>query len=391
MFFIAITLILFVPFVMFLILSQIKKFRKSREGLFYSALVFFALSALSIFIGGIYNIVAYDCQVEDYQTAIMENKKIIHLEEKSSELVLSFEKYLLKQYPEMEKQIFESLSPGAANEGLIALLGQYPELRSSEALRNLVNQTRSLFDELYRHKLYLEEIFKKMRYREVSPWVCFLPKIPKNLPNVLNQLTIKEMNEISLNNKIQFHLLFTIFFSIFGITLIGLGKIAAKSSELNLKEVMYWEGIVSFAIAFIFIIIGTLVNLVEYDNQLDRFEEVREIQCKIVHLEDKTFRLTTSFENSLSKKYVQMEKDVFASLSPSEANEKLFALLGKYPELKSTVTLNLLVTQIRGLNNEVYSYKLGFEELVKKIRYVKTSPWYVSMPKIPEEIQEIVY
>lgn len=147
------------------------------------AAVFFFVVVLLVFL--ITNFATYSGQIKRFEEIRATNQKIILLEEKYSSLAKSFSYYLAEKYPAYEKEMFEKISPASAEGNLLALLSQYPELRSSETLGKLVDQISALAGDLYEKKLSLEDICKTIRYKEKSPWILILPKIPENLKGII--------------------------------------------------------------------------------------------------------------------------------------------------------------------------------------------------------------
>jgi len=86
---------------------------------------------------------------------------------RANNLTEQFRSYLAEMYPAHEKDIFSKIEPGKLDIYLV----KYPELQASKTITELVQQVRSLQDDIYKQQLAYAETVRDMRYTVQSPWV----------------------------------------------------------------------------------------------------------------------------------------------------------------------------------------------------------------------------
>jgi hypothetical protein len=91
-------------------------------------------------------------------------------QDKAEMLTGEFVSYLANTYPDLERDIFSSISP----EELTVYMVKYPEIKSSETLIALVGQINSLQTDYYDTQIEIEEALAKIRFRKVNPWIINL-------------------------------------------------------------------------------------------------------------------------------------------------------------------------------------------------------------------------
>ena len=86
---------------------------------------------------------------------------------RADNLTKQFASYLAGVYPQHEKEIFSRIEPGKLDIYLV----KYPELQASKTIMVLVDQERSLQDDIYKQQITRAETIRNMRYNVRSPWV----------------------------------------------------------------------------------------------------------------------------------------------------------------------------------------------------------------------------
>ena len=119
------------------------------------------LSIVMLCIIIITNICGYINQLYDIESYSATQKKITLYEEKTKLLTIKFSQILEKEYPEHEKNLFESMTP----DNIDVLLVSYPEIKSSKTSIELVNQLLNLNNEIYQQKESLIELNKDIDFR----------------------------------------------------------------------------------------------------------------------------------------------------------------------------------------------------------------------------------
>lgn len=132
-------------------------FAQVMAGFFIINIVVFILISLITYSTNAYKI--EDLQkVKTYETI---------LAEKADVLTGQFTNYLVEIYPNLEKSIFEKISP----QNVSIYLVKYPELRSSETIRKLVDEISKLQDAVYQQKLDAAAIQRDINFYNKNPWV----------------------------------------------------------------------------------------------------------------------------------------------------------------------------------------------------------------------------
>ena len=140
----------------------------------------FFVGAILLLIGLINSMVAYSDQVQ----RSVELTKIASFEKtyqaRANNLTKEFAHYLAEAYPQHEKDIFSKIEPGKLDIYLV----KYPELQASKTITELVQQVRSLQDDIYKQQLSRAETVRDMQFTVRSPWVYqwMMPNIPIPTP-----------------------------------------------------------------------------------------------------------------------------------------------------------------------------------------------------------------
>lgn len=134
------------------------------------------------------------------------------------------------------------------------------------------------------------------------------------------------------------------------------------------------------------IIIGTVlfmasivITMFAYASQTSDFEELKRLdKYEQIYL-FKSEVLTKKFKKYLLDIYPQHEKDIFNKVKSQDID----IYLVRYPELKASETIKLLVGEIRTLQNDYYAQGLLKASVVKNITYRTKNPWlyYFLIPK----------
>ena len=163
MFYLYLILFFLILVFLFFFLTKKKKIDEDvGEGLQWISSI---LGAIVLLIFIIVNLAVYSSQLNRFE----------QIHRIQQEYIILTEKYL-----EHEKKVFTDIYSKKETK-LAAILIQYPELRSAETFIELTKKIHQITDEVYFKRLILEEIYRSIRYREISPWIFFLPPIPENL------------------------------------------------------------------------------------------------------------------------------------------------------------------------------------------------------------------
>jgi hypothetical protein len=105
-------------------------------------------------------------------------KRVVLNEEKYSILSAYYQKYLADEYPKLEKEIFNRISDSKPTE-LVALLQNYPELKTSIGFGDMIKRTSELVEDIYETKKYVDNELEDLDNILTNPWLIWKPK-----PNV---------------------------------------------------------------------------------------------------------------------------------------------------------------------------------------------------------------
>jgi hypothetical protein len=98
------------------------------------------------------------------------------------ELLAELKNYLGTVYPQHEKEIFKSITDAKPD---INLTLAYPEIQSSDVLKELSARIKNIYDNLYSLQRQIEDKCADIRYHNVSKWEVIKPEIPVALKKVI--------------------------------------------------------------------------------------------------------------------------------------------------------------------------------------------------------------
>ncbi len=115
----------------------------------------------------------------------IENRQIF--ENKMNNMTQQYKDILIKEYPNFEKSIFESMNPDDVSK-LTQLLTVYPQLKSSVTMNSYTDNIKELNDSIYSTDIKIRKIVKDIRWNFNNPWIItlFLPQVPNHLTNYIN-------------------------------------------------------------------------------------------------------------------------------------------------------------------------------------------------------------
>lgn len=136
------------------------------NGVGYSMILLIVLLTIGFIIASLVSSATNTYNLEDLQK-VKKYEQI--LTEKADVLTIQFTNYLAEIYPNLEKGIFDKISP----QNISIYLVKYPELKSSETIRKLVDEISKLQDAVYEQKLKEAEIQRDINYYHKNPWILF--------------------------------------------------------------------------------------------------------------------------------------------------------------------------------------------------------------------------
>lgn len=106
------------------------------------------------------------------------------MKEKAEVLRPVFAKLLSSRYPELEENIFNSM--GQHEAGLQGVATGYPELKSVQGFKALVEQMNQLYGDCYDRQLKIMDMIMVINRRTVNPFLfsSLLPDIPDDIAGI---------------------------------------------------------------------------------------------------------------------------------------------------------------------------------------------------------------
>ncbi len=129
---------------------------------------FLFFSVVAIAAAVISTMIAYSGQVSDFEDIKKFEQIAVVYENRATALTAEFTK-LAMDYLGHEKVMFDKMSPG----DVMVYMVKYPELNSSKNIRELVDQIRSMQDDVYKQQVEIEKKKKNIRYRLRNPWIFY--------------------------------------------------------------------------------------------------------------------------------------------------------------------------------------------------------------------------
>lgn len=141
------------------------------------------------------------------------------------------------------------------------------------------------------------------------------------------------------------------------------------------KKTDYDAGGIVFSVASLLIIIlGFIVSGLAWRDQISDFEDIKKFRGVEVIYQAKAKVLTAEFVKHLAETYPEHEKDIYSKISP----DKVYLYFAKYPELRTSDTLMVLVDRINQLQSDVYDQQIKVEQALKNTRFRLRNPWFYS-------------
>ena len=116
----------------------------------------------------------------------------------------------------------------------------------------------------------------------------------------------------------------------------------------------------------------------------ERVNSIKTLRKKEIIRKDK-FDFMKKYYEEFLKLYPDHEKEIFEKIVKSRPKE-LTVLFEQYPELKSSVVISNLSTEIHKEMDKYFSAKTNIEDEIEKLENIKSNPWFLGLPEIPTSI-----
>ncbi len=130
-----------------------------------AGVVTFIVTGIIVVLALITLMAGYIVQVNSIEDINRYKANEIVYEKKADDLTETFKLYLGQIYPDLEKSIFKDISPANADIYLV----QYPELKSSNTIIELVTQIKKLRSAIYDQEIKINKSQKDINSRKRNP------------------------------------------------------------------------------------------------------------------------------------------------------------------------------------------------------------------------------
>ncbi len=165
-----------------------------------------------------------------------------------------------------------------------------------------------------------------------------------------------------------------------------LEKTEAENKLQNLGSTLEFFGFIrwfAMLVLSIWVIVGINKTLkANTEQKMDQLE-LSQVSEVIGVRNQQASELSIEFAGLLVEKYPEHEKEIFAKISPTEV--EYFWI--NYPEIQASQGAQELVEQIGKLTSACYDNRIKLEDIYKRMRYRKTSPWILNV--FVDDIQEV--
>lgn len=153
--------ILFLVFLFLGIIGTILYYKDTEElGVIFMA-IGYTVGVILFLICLCLNLSAYYDQIDNIESLQQIDQEIVILEKRSETLLPEFRRYLVELYPEYEKNVYDKISP----ENISIYLVKYPELKTIEGVKLLVEKINQIKDSIYQKEIEKTKVEKDIRVR----------------------------------------------------------------------------------------------------------------------------------------------------------------------------------------------------------------------------------
>lgn len=148
-------------------------------------------------------------------------------------------------------------------------------------------------------------------------------------------------------------------------------------------------GILAYAIAIIFSVIGIFQQMALRSRQVFYQIRIKTLQKAVVMAQERLTEFLDMNSDRLTKEYPEYEKEIFKTISPTDASQ-LEMYLAKYPELKFSGLLVQHFNTVNELTKNIYDNKHEVNRRVEDLEELMISDWYLIKRAVPQEIKLLI-
>jgi len=160
-----------------------------------------------------------------------------------------------------------------------------------------------------------------------------------------------------------------------------------KLAESDSNCPFFIFGCVMFSFSLIFFLAGFFNNLAMVQYQKEEFNNYFSWKRKKKNCEKILQNIKTEFEEYFTKTYPEYEKEIFAKMSPVDA-ESLSVYIAKYPELKFNCVMESFDKKVTTAMNCISGCETEMEDSIRKIKDRRDCNWFLFKVSIPKEIKD---
>lgn len=144
--------------------------------------IILGISGVWLLASFINNLFCYNNMFENFEGIRASLKNLEIYKEKQATLISEFRVYLADKYPDLEKEIFKMIIESKND---INVILNYPEIKSSKTLIELVKQINSQADKVYEFKIILEHEYAIVRFYNANKWFYIKAQTPEDIKKLL--------------------------------------------------------------------------------------------------------------------------------------------------------------------------------------------------------------
>lgn len=137
-----------------------------------------------------------------------------------------------------------------------------------------------------------------------------------------------------------------------------------------------------FCLGLVVQVVGIFQNMVLREAQRRTLRDIATIRKKIEITKKSLEEYKAEFSTSLTKHYPDYEKEMFKTMSPSDA-QGLTAYLAKYPELQFNGVLQKYTDGVASFLKEINRYQDKIEDEISDVELRQSSGWYYCKFSLP--------
>jgi len=158
------------------------------------------------------------------------------------------------------------------------------------------------------------------------------------------------------------------------------------STEPDTVNFLVGLGIFNYIVSVIFMVVGFFQQMTLRGNQIFFELRIKTLRKNEVVAKLRLAEFLANNSENLTKLYPAYEKDIFASMPPTDSSQ-IEMFMTKYPELKFSGLLTKHFDEVNILTQKIYSIKEGINSRLEDLEELMLSDWYLVKKGLPNNIK----